>query len=74
MIISISFQCGHCYCVDCMGILLSERDPGAAWAASAASAHPGTANAGQRGVRMFVRCPTCRCTTKHSEISYVDTA
>ena len=63
-----SFQCGHCYCVDCMGILLSERDPGAAWAASAAAAAPGTGR-----VRMYVRCPTCRCTTKHSEISYVDT-
>jgi E3 ubiquitin-protein ligase SHPRH len=46
-------QCGHCYCVECMHILIKEYS--------------------SVGTRCWVRCPTCRATTYHAEISYVNT-
>ncbi len=46
------FQCGHCYCVGCMHILVKEYSTS--------------------GPRCWIRCPICRSTTYHSEISYVN--
>ena len=45
-------QCGHCFCLDCIHILLNEFSFG--------------------GAHRNVKCPVCRQSTAHIDVSYVN--